>query len=314
MPITYEEWCTQHTDVRPLIRAMKSSLPEQYIGFYLHKAFGDEIEYQRHFDWFGNHSLDIYIPSLHLGIEYDGLYYHADRSVDDKYKTAVCRSYDIYVIRVIETKSNQPKNKKRNEISYYFNKHYCNIGIAIHELCQKINRKYNTCINPDVDLERDEKEIVAYIQYKFHKKTIAYVWPEVKDYWLEEENGLTIFDVFHTNYNPGCFLLKCPRCNRRFHLRTKYFSHRRSLFPCECEYKEIERDFADAINQYRETGKLTPFDDSLRSRKLYDRMAEVVNKMWHCRSKEEAELYKKLGFMSPYIDAYLSLYYPDSDK
>ena len=46
MAIDYKQWCEQNTDVRPLIRALKSSMPEQYIGFYLEKAFPNKIEYQ----------------------------------------------------------------------------------------------------------------------------------------------------------------------------------------------------------------------------------------------------------------------------
>ena len=38
-----------------LVRSLKSSLPEQYIGFYLYKAFGNEVEYQKQFDWQNKH-------------------------------------------------------------------------------------------------------------------------------------------------------------------------------------------------------------------------------------------------------------------
>lgn len=55
--LTYEEWCTINTDITTLVRYLKSSLPEQYIGFYLYKVFGDEIEYQKQFDWLGRCSI-----------------------------------------------------------------------------------------------------------------------------------------------------------------------------------------------------------------------------------------------------------------
>ena len=110
----YQQWCDQNTDVRPLIRALKSSMPEQYIGFYLEKTFHNEIEYQKKFDWLGNYSLDIYIPSMKLAIEYDGVYYHAKKKVDDRYKTALCKENGIFVVHVIEQKVEQPKSRKRN--------------------------------------------------------------------------------------------------------------------------------------------------------------------------------------------------------
>ena len=72
MAIDYQSWCDNNSNIKPLIRALKSSIPEQYIGFYLQKAFGENgIEYQTQFVWLGKSSLDIYIPSLQLAIEYN---------------------------------------------------------------------------------------------------------------------------------------------------------------------------------------------------------------------------------------------------
>ena len=39
MSVDFKKWCDQNTDVRPLVRALNSSMPEQYIGFYLEKSF-----------------------------------------------------------------------------------------------------------------------------------------------------------------------------------------------------------------------------------------------------------------------------------
>ena len=304
MSIEYEEWCENNRNILPLIRKMKSSLPEQYIGFYLSRVFDREIEYQKQFEWLGNYSLDIYIPSLRLAIEYDGSYYHAERKTNDDLKTALCRSYDIFLVHIIEKEENQAKSRKRNEISYYYKKGYRNIDTAIRDLLGVINKKFDTAMRIDVDINRDQDEIISYIQEKFHKKSIAYVWPESKDYWLDDENGVTRFDVLSTDGR--WIFLKCPHCGKIFQRHMKYYTHRKSFVFCECEYREIENSFNEAIVSYKETGEVVDFDGSLYSRRLYDRMSEVVDRMWNCGSKEEAELYKKLGFTSPYIDVYLS--------
>lgn len=89
--ISYEQWCTKNTNIIPLARSLKSSVPEQYIGFYLQNFFGDIIECQKQFDWLGKNSLDIFISSLQLGIEYDGIYFHANREEADKLKTSLCK-------------------------------------------------------------------------------------------------------------------------------------------------------------------------------------------------------------------------------
>jgi len=304
MSITYEEWSKINTNIVPLVRSLKSSLPEQYIGFYLHKAFGDEVEYQKQFDWLGRRSLDIYIPSLQLAIEYDGEYYHRHTSSTDNQKTSLCRSHDIYLIHIQEMKATQEKSRKRNVVSYYYEKNYKNIDIAIPSLCGLINKKYDTTIQIDVDLNRDNTEIISYVQDQYHKKTIAYRWPESKNYWLEEENQLSIYDAFFTdNIN---YLLQCPSCRKKFVFHTRYFHNRKSIVPCECEYNEIERALDETIRKYKETGELIIFDNSLSSRRLYDRMVQSIRYYLNSASKEEIEMYKKLGFESPLLDYYLT--------
>lgn len=302
MSVDFKKWCDQNTDVRPLVRALNSSMPEQYIGFYLEKSFPNKIEYQKQFDWLGRQSLDIYIPSLQLAIEYDGSFYHAskEKSITDDYKTTRCRAKKIFVVRILEKKANQEKSRKRNIVDYYYQKNYKNIDAAISGLFLLINKKYGTSLNADVDLKRDHDEIVSYIQQKFHRNTIAYVWPESKDYC-----GDYRYNVLHSSSQWLCF--KCPHCGKDFYYDTSRYPKRISVPPCQCEIKEIENTFELAVNNFRETGAVVSFDDSLGSRRLYDMMAEVAAKMWLCKSKSEAELYKKLGFDSEYIDVYLKL-------
>ena len=303
--MNYEQWCKKNTNMFPLVRALKSSMPEQYIGFYLQNQLSEEIEYQKQFSWLGNHSLDIYIPSLHLGIEYDGVYYHSSRKGNDDYKTSLCRSNGIYLIRVIECTAKQPKSRKHNVVSYYYERGYKNIAVAISDLFIKINKRYETALTPNIDLSRDREKIISYIQNKYHSQSLAFVWPEIKEYWDNEENELTIYDALLTS--SGVHRLKCPHCGRKFPLNLRYCYERESLIPCQCELHYVEDDFNNALRNYRETGEVVVWDDSLRSRRLYDRMAKIATKIWRCQSKEEAEMYKKIGFDPQYIDAYLAL-------
>ena len=95
---------------------------------------------------------------------------------------------------------------------------------------------------------------------------------------------------------------------RKFTLFTRYVHHRKSLVPCECEYGEIDLALEETIRKYKETGELVKFDDSLSSRRLYDRMEQNIRWYLKFTSKEEIEMYKKLGFESPYLDYYLTCF------
>ena len=306
MLTTYEQWCEKHTDIKPLIRSLQSSLPEEYIGFYLHKFFGDEIEYHAQFNRLGNSSLDIYIPSLDLAIEYDGTYYHREKRGTDAWKTSACKSEGIYLIHILEKTSSEEKSRKRNTVDYYYKKGYVNIDVAINDLLKLINKRRALSLKADVDIIRDRDDIVAYIQNKYYKKTVAYVWPEIKDYWSEEENGgITIYDFF-----PGdrrSFELLCPKCNKRFKLFTRYFAHSKSMPPCDCEYKNVNVAFDKALQNFKETRQGVTFDDSVESRRLYDKMEYIVEHIWKCQSLAEAELYEKSGFWSPYLPVCINL-------
>ena len=43
--------------------------------FYMSKVFPDVINSYRT-DWLGKHEIDVYIPSIRTGIEYDGVHWH----------------------------------------------------------------------------------------------------------------------------------------------------------------------------------------------------------------------------------------------
>ncbi len=52
----------------------QTSFPEQGIFFYMNKRYVTENRYLFH-----NHEIDVFIPSLSVGIEYDGEYYHSSK-------------------------------------------------------------------------------------------------------------------------------------------------------------------------------------------------------------------------------------------
>ena len=58
-------------------KSKQTSFPEQVIYYYIKKAYPDALNGYR--DIFPNTmELDIYIPKLKTGIEYDGLAWHSD--------------------------------------------------------------------------------------------------------------------------------------------------------------------------------------------------------------------------------------------
>lgn len=76
----------------------QSSVPEVRILSELEFVFPDIISRQKE----GKVEIDLYIPSLRVGIEYDGSYFHRAKEAKDKAKTQTLHNVGIKLIRVRE--------------------------------------------------------------------------------------------------------------------------------------------------------------------------------------------------------------------
>jgi hypothetical protein len=74
--------------------------------------------------------------------------------------------------------------------------------------------------------------------------------------------------------------------------------------------QKIKENLQLAIKNYRECGHLIVFDNSLQSRRLYDEITSRIKCSYILSnaSKEELEMYKKLGFESSVLDNCLAQY------
>ena len=77
-----------------------TSFPETIVYFYVKQKYADAIQsYKPH--WLKSMEIDIFIPSLNLGIEYDGARWHRDVERDNK-KNTICETHNINLIRIRE--------------------------------------------------------------------------------------------------------------------------------------------------------------------------------------------------------------------
>lgn len=85
-------------------RGAQTSFPEQAIFFYVKKAYPDAINKHRGIFPKKSMELDVFIPTLNTGIEYDGAAYHKnDRQIrNDIEKSQFCQDFGIRLIRVKE--------------------------------------------------------------------------------------------------------------------------------------------------------------------------------------------------------------------
>lgn len=91
----------------PKCRGTNTSFAEQAIYFYFKKIYTQTIN--RYVDSENGRELDIYVPELKLGIEYDGYRYHKDKVDSDDQKTKDFTDKGVKVIHIREIDSNGNK-------------------------------------------------------------------------------------------------------------------------------------------------------------------------------------------------------------
>ena len=94
----------------------KTSYSEQAVFFYVKKRFPDAISHFR--DIFPNGmELDIYVPSLKIGVEYDGAVWHPDSNLDrERKKFHICKQHGIKLLRIKENRNHWDSSGLADEI------------------------------------------------------------------------------------------------------------------------------------------------------------------------------------------------------
>ena|GEM_PF-5627831 len=248
-----------------LVRKIQSSLPEQYIYYYLNKQSFDVIRGAT-FDWLGRSSLDLYLPEFSLAIEYDGSFWHKHEF--DSYKTEICLKYGIRMIRIRED-ATPIVDQSVLIILYKQKKDYSNIAIPIFKIIDFLNKSYSLSIEyPDINIHRDKEKIREFIEEQVNKKSLAYKWPEIYEYWDYEKNVGRPEDV--TKSTNLFFWLKCPHCGNSYEMKPRYYN--RSMLNCNCEYtvNAYKSYYLYLKDYYNKNGNIESKERSLLARRALD--------------------------------------------
>ena len=118
---------------------IQTSFPEKALYFYFSKIFKPESRVK-----IQGTEIDIYIKSLNLAIEYDGIYYHnrARKIILDEQKNNKIKDLGIFLIRIKEAE--REYFDATNNTFYYIPKsNYSNFNNIIESVINFINEKFN---------------------------------------------------------------------------------------------------------------------------------------------------------------------------
>ncbi len=168
--------------------ANRTSEPEQVLFYYVKKAFPNAIN-SFHAKWLSRSSeIDIYIPSLHLGIEYDGERWHRDPTKDIA-KNKMAFEHGIQIVRFREfgcpalNDDSKSISLEPKDSSFQYLIH------GIETLFNYIRDKYQVNMaNQTIDLSSDLIKIYSSYEGNKRQKSLASLSPQIAATWNYERN------------------------------------------------------------------------------------------------------------------------------
>ena len=187
---------------------VQSSFPEQATFFYLKRDIDGEVINRAKIEFNAiEYELDIYIPSINIGIEYDGRYWHRHSKHKEENKDIIMKNLGIKLLRIKESN----KNKIESNIIYYdyaHNKDY-NLSWAIKTLekCMGLSESI-------IDVKNDSLNIMKLYRRKVIPNNIEENQELIKE-WDFRKN----FPLSPSNFTKGSgkkVWWKCSKCGHEW--------------------------------------------------------------------------------------------------
>lgn len=201
----------KHTGCPTCNKHMHTSFPEQAVFYYVQKLYPNtQSSYTDTFD--NQMELDIYIPDIKTGIEYDGCFWHSSSVIErNRKKHSICQENDILLIRV-----------KENYGTYEMCIDDCDVSIIRDDNTDQgleqtirsvLNKLSETSI--DVNIARDRSKIKSNYITSFREKSLQTRFPDVAAEWHPELNGTLKPDMVMPASADKVWWL-CPKCGQPY--------------------------------------------------------------------------------------------------
>ena len=230
----------------------QTSLPEYALLYYL-KKYGLEVA---HLYREQGYELDIYIPSKKIAIEYDGCFWHGNKTKKDLEKNQKCVKDGIKLYRIREGLP----SLNDSSIDYVVQKNQKDLSKILAKVLADI-----VGIDVDVDIKRDSIAIENLREYIEKETSFLFSNPEISKEWNYEKNGKLKPEHFAVNSNKKVWWKcskghewqaplysrnsgrGCPYCSGRFTIKD------------ENDLQTLNPTLAEEWN-YEKNNGLTPVD------------------------------------------------------
>ena len=188
----------------------QTSFREQALFYYIKKLYPNVISRYKPKE-LGKFELDIYIPELNIGIEYDGVAWHKENKYEqERRKYLLCKQAGIKLYRV---KEKMPEELGLQLADYIFSsddfESEDGFTKVIHMMLSKLSFGLYWTHPVDVNLSRDRFEIMKYATQIKH--SLANEYPNLAKEWHPTKNGTLKPSMFKANSGFKAWWL-CPVC------------------------------------------------------------------------------------------------------
>ena len=180
----------------------QTSFPEQALLYYIKREYKDTISRYNE----NGYEIDIYVPNLRIGVEYDGYNWHKSKLENDNKKDSLCQNDNIKLIRIREfglSKTNNSINIFRNE-----NDSQEDLEKCIEKVLSIINNK-----KTKLNISQDRLKILEL--YKSIIKNNVIDNKILLNEWNYEKNG-TLKPEYFSNGSSEKVWWKCSNCGHEW--------------------------------------------------------------------------------------------------
>ena len=187
-------------------KELQSSFPEKAVYFYIKRVFPDAIA-NYHPNLINALELDVFIPTLQIGIEYDGERWH-QKIEKDLHKNKLCAEAGISLIRIREPAC--PALLDELSICVVRENKKTGLDKTIKLLFEEICKIASIECAIDIDLERDHIAILELLNPIEKENSISQLAPHLVNEWDYQENEDLLPDMVTVGSDKKVWWI-CPK-------------------------------------------------------------------------------------------------------
>ena len=238
---------------------LRTSFPEYALLYYLKRCGLDTIHSYKELGY----ELDVFIPPLKVAIEYDGYFWHKNKSKQDLFKNLKCKTDGIKLYRIRE---GLPSLNDWS-IDYEYSGRRDDFANVLRKIIRNI-----TTIDVNIDIDRDAAEINNLRVLMEKENSISVTNPKLIEEWNYEKNGKLIPAYVTIGSNKKVWW-KCSKghewvdtVSHRTKGRGCPYCSGKKVLQGETDLKTLSPVLATEWN-YEKNGELTPQQVTINSNK-----------------------------------------------